>query len=542
MRGQHPPRSGALGALCFVVVGCTSDGADVNRSSFRVTVTLIDTGLGAVEPPTDRNTLPSLPANLGDREEGWTFTVDALDASGEVNTGFNAFARVSVVPGAVLRVLGPQGQGRNMQLVDGHAEGVAAVVATFGSSRLWVEDIGYVPAPPGIQPACSDGFDNDGDVVNDFPNDPGCALADDHTEEAGSLTTGVSQAIRYEQPTIADVQGRGAETPYPAVAVQIKTARPSDVIVTRVASAGFFVTDLGEPMSPLAYNHLFAFNFNTPIDMRVCDRLNFFSGTAVEFFGFTEVSFPSYETGLWEPLGADCTKARVGGPVPNEVPSDQYCRDSGLGHYCRRGKCQPCPMAPPFELDDMTITDDSEMEKLESGMVRMQQPTIAAFFGPGAPGIEGAAPPYTFNFGPDASNCDLNGDGFVDFADDLEGGCSNACAADPSCTDWIGYASRGNYKVSRGMVMMQVNTGTAGGFDPRLHKDETLVYLTGTLRNFSGGSLNWTIETRCADDIICTFDQACAKDRSGALRTMPTPDTEACSLPPTQDDNDAATN
>jgi hypothetical protein len=30
--------------------------------------------------------------------------------------------------------------------------------------------------------------------------------------------------------------------------------------------------------------------------------------------------------------------------------------------------------------------------------------------------------------------------------------------------------------------------------------------VTGTLRNFSGGGLNWTIETRCIDDLVCGAD------------------------------------
>lgn len=81
--------------------------------------------------------------------------------------------------------------------------------------------------------------------------------------------------------------------------------------------------------------------------------------------------------------------------------------------------------------------------------------------------------------------------------------------------------------------MIQINTGTASDFDPVSHKGETLTAVTGTLRNFSGGSLNWTIETRCPDDLFCSTT-GCATDDL--------PATKACIRPRTQDDPDQGTN
>jgi hypothetical protein len=550
----------AVVALSAGALGCTSKGDPITLGRFRITITAVN----GADAPTDFNALPSLPANLGSPEDEWDFTVEALTADGAPDPSFNGVARVSVVPGAVQRVLGPSGLGRNLQILNGQATASAAVIAAFGPARLWLEDIGYVPAQPGQVPLCSDGVDNDGDVVNDFPNDPGCAFADDMTEEPGTLDTGVSQVVRHELPTVADVNGRGAETPFPSVALQIRTNEPSNVIVTRVASAGFFVTDIGDPDHPLGYNHLFAFNFNTPPNLRVCDRLDYLTGTASEFFGFTEVSFPSYEAGLWDDQGADCRGNRLGGPVPDGANADQYCRDNALGDFCRRGRCQPCPMPTPVEIDDMLLGDDAEMEKLESGLVRMSQLRIAANFGRNPPKVMCADPmagsveidpvapcagAVSYQFAGDASNCDFTGDGAIDFFDDREGGCSNACSADPTCTDWVGFSSRGNFKVSRGGVMLQVNTGTAtsDGFDPRDFKGQSFIWVTGSLRNFSGGSLNWTIETRCLDDLICNFQDisgnyVCAKGADGVALNMPSADATACSSPPTEDDNDAGSN
>ena len=430
-----------------------------------------------------------LPANVGDREALWTFSADVLGADGQKDTSFNGFARLKVVPGAVNGVTGDTAQGRNIRFVDGHAEGIARVTAVFGPSRLWLEDLGYVPALPGQTAGCANGIDDDGDVAVDYPNDPGCAFADDMSEEAGKYLTGVSQALAYARPTIGDVQGHGSQTPYPAVAVDIKTDGVNYVVVTRVASAGFFVTDLGDSGG---YNHMFAFNFNTPEGMRVCDRLSHLSGTAAEFFGFTEINFPSYNV--------------------VEIADDD------------------CIVPEPTELTDEIIGSPEQMEKLESGLVRLTGFSIATKLG--------AEPAVNNVFTETATNCDLNGDGAIDYLNDAESSCSNACSADPDCSEWTGFASRGNYKAHKGAVMIQVNTGTAAGFDPRAYKDNNggklVTALSGTLRNFSGGSLNWTVETRCRDDLVCDDEEAC----SSAL----VPSKTACVTPRTEFDNDSGTN
>src|SRR6185295_2180192 len=94
---------------------------------------------------------------------------------------------------------------------------------------------------------------------------------------------------------ISDVRGDGAATPYPFEAIEVNTAAPQHVVVTRVASDGFYVTDvLGSEVSR-GYNSVFAFNFSTPAGMRVCDHVDYLAGTANDFFGFTELSFPSYK-------------------------------------------------------------------------------------------------------------------------------------------------------------------------------------------------------------------------------------------------------
>jgi len=192
--------------------------------------------------------------------------------------------------------------------------------------------------------------------------------------------------------------------------------------------------------------------------MRVCDRVEYLSGTVTEFFGFTELSFPSYSL-----------------------------------DFVFEG--EPCDVPEPILIEPATVADPLAMEKIESALVRIEGFRIAKNFGP--------KPAKNNVFLPDQSSCDLNGDGQVDFESDLEGSCGNACSGDPECSEWTGYSARGNYKVTSGATMMQINTGTVGGFDPTSHKGEVLTAVTGTLRNFSGGSLNWTIEARCSEDLAC---------------------------------------
>lgn len=524
-------RALGIGLVALAGSGCTTEGGEVTRGFIRVSIVEID---GLAPPTADA----PLPANLGNVEERWSFTAEVIGQDGERDTSFDGVARVSMVPGSVNLVEGDGADGRNIRFSAGQAEGVAVATAMFGPARLWIQDIGYRPADPGEVPACSNGKDDDDDIVNDFPNDPGCAFADDTSEEDGSLITGVSPVVHYSLPTIADVQGRSSATPFPSVAVEIASRSPASLVVTRVSSDGFYVTDLNNPVDmndePIGYNHLYAFNFNVPAGMRVCNRVSALSGTASEFFGFTEISFPSYEIGtVSNPGGKSCTMDRD----PEHDDADPEDKGCAPGDFCERlgfetvGVCQPCLVPEPVELTNDIIISDVEMEKLESGLVTVTQVRISPFFGPNVPD---RLPDGTFGFSSNASNCDVNGDGRIDFFEETEALCANQCSANVECSEWLGFASRGNYKVAKGSVSLQINTGTAQGFDPVKHKGRDLARVTGTLRNFSGGNLNWTVETRCSEDLVCGFDEVC--------QTMPVPANTACIRPATEDDNDAGTN
>jgi hypothetical protein len=58
-------------------------------------------------------------------------------------------------------------------------------------ARLWVEDLGYLPdTTDGKADPAANGKDDNGDGLIDFPADPGCAFADDDTEEARDVCRG----------------------------------------------------------------------------------------------------------------------------------------------------------------------------------------------------------------------------------------------------------------------------------------------------------------------------------------------------------------
>lgn len=432
---------------------------------------------------------------------------------GSPDPSFNGFVRISSEPGTVVAVTGPEASGRNVRLTAGQAAGhLVRIRNARGATRIWAEDIGYQPGDPAAAPACANGIDDDGDGTIDFPNDPGCAFANDDTEGGGLYAAGVSQPIYVAQPRLGDVQGRGATTPYEQEGVEVATKAPNGVdcavdpascpnlIVTRISSDGFNVTDTTDPNG---FNHMFAFTFNAPGGLRVCDRITSLSGTAVEFFGFTELSFPSFELHPWR------------------FPTQSSPGDG------------PCQVPEPVGIDPDSADNGALLERIESALVRIENGVVGANFGP---------EPAAGGFGPNKSNCDLDGNGFIDFdtPGSNEADCANACGTDPQCVEWTGFASRGNYRVVLpNLKSIQVNTRSVSQFDPVAMRGKPIRVLSGTLRNFSGGSLRWTIEARCPDDLVCDepSQAACTTGPKDAVSSQ-----IACVFPRTSDDPNEATN
>jgi hypothetical protein len=406
-------------------------------------------------------------------------------------------------------------RGRNVALADGVADAVAVdVVAAYGDTRIWVEELGYTPTDPGAKPRCSDGIDNDDDGLIDFPSDPGCELADDDTENPGSLATGVSGPIYFAYPRVADVRGvdqGGSATPFPKEQVQIDTGYDRaenrfehSVVVTRIASDGFYVTDIDDPRG---YASVFAYTFNPPAQLGVCDRLSTFSGTAADFFGFTEINFPAWSV------------------------EQRICSAS-------TGECnRPCLVPEPRVLTLQDLGDLKVKLAVTASLVRVEtkdavELRLPVHFGKALAKRDGAA----FHFDEETSNCDFNVNAKIDFANADEADCADACEKDPECSEWSAFAARSDVNLvleQKGatrstFAKVLSNASAAPDFDPLAFKGKPLRAFSGTLRYFSGGS-QFTIEARCQDDIVT--------DLSGTPKSSE----ESCVFPRLDTDNNAGT-
>ena len=187
-------------------------------------------------------------------------------------------------------------------------------------------------------------------------------------------------------------------------------------MVTRVASDGFYVTDLAD--QNIGYNAIFAYNFSTPADMRVCDTLTYLAGTANDFFGFTELSFPSYQVANYDPKKAPCpvrATALVAGEWQYSVSSPRRCTpdDGSWTEKLRRGEWL-VRLQSGLQADGMTTITWTMPTKLGPGIA-----------------MGGAQPT--------ATNCDFNGDGKVGLhRESDEGGCFRRVRGhDPECSEWI---------------------------------------------------------------------------------------------------------
>jgi len=417
----------------------------------------------------------------------YSFHIKVLKPNGDVDTDFNRFLRLSSKPGTVYTVSGTGADGRNIPMQSGEADADVTLIAAFGDTKIWAEDVGYQPVsdltrdPP---PACSDGKDNEqpnGDGLIDFPADPGCFAPNDDSEDSGTLAAGVSQTIYYAFPRIADVRGvtatSGTGTPFPKEQLLIDTgfdpnnvAQPFafDVVVTRIASDGFYVTDVQDQQTR-GYASVYAYTFSSPQKIGVCDRLRSLTGTASDFFGFTELGFPTWSVEYWDPA------------------------------------VRPCLVPEPTVLTVANLLDRPTMFRNESALVRLLADTtsgitlrVGAKFGPNKPN-----PPNALDV--DTTDCDLNGSGKIDFSDPDEALCATTCQSDIECTEFQNFLSNGGFTIivddGTTKAKAQGNATAATTFDPVTFRNQYIKAFTGTLRYFSGGS-QFTIEARCDADIV----------------------------------------
>jgi hypothetical protein len=470
-----------------IAPGCSGDFARIGPQAHLVVHIDPTANLGKPE-----SRLPLLVS----RSTSFSIRIEAHKPDGSVDTSFNGFVRASIKPGTVVALHGQHVDGRNVQLVAGVADGlVVETQSAYGDARIWIEDVGYTPADPAgtKPPQCSDNVDNNGNGAIDFPADPGCAFANDDSEDTGSFATGASETVYFRSPRVADVRGfdpavagSGNGTVFPHEQVQIDTGWRGagnfafDTIVTRVAADGFYVDDTQndyiDPANPApGFGGVFAFTFSTPPQMRVCDRVKMLGGTATDFFGFTEIGFPTWLIEQWDPSLRHC-----GVPAPKVLT--------------------------PSNVQNLYPYESALVSVVSAGTVSAH---VTKHFGPAfMPLVNGVYTP-----GDNATNCDFNHNGKVDFSNADESACSTACdgnstsPADPECSEFSAFAAHADFKLTvtdstnNQTYKQQANGSSAATFDPLALRGQPIRSFSGTLRFFSGGS-QFTIEARCADDII----------------------------------------
>jgi hypothetical protein len=448
-----------IGGAAIVAVACGCGGETgvfpPGPTSFRVTVAEGD--LGAADA--------RLPFSL----EGTSYTigVEALPAA-EFADGWVA---VRSQPGDVVAVEGAGVVRANVRLAAGRASGIRVTIAkAYGDARIWVEDIGFVPGPV-LGSACGNGRDDDGDGRVDYGDDPGCAYSNDDSETEGSHAAGLGPVMYFENPRIADVQGLSSESTLLGRSVTIDRG---EMVVVRVSVDGLYVTDREETRG---YASLFAYNFNTPAGVRVCDRLVSLAGIVGEFYGYTELGYPSWT-------------------VNRDVPRPDV--PSGPGE---------CPVPDPAELTPAVLDDPIAMESLEAGLAQIGNGIVSARW----------------------EDCDFNDDGTVEFEGE-EAACADACDAALDCTELTAYHEYGQFGMATA-VDAEGNQGKVAvltresfpDFDPQANPGLVIPLVRGTLRQLEFIEPPWILEIRCQQDVV--------------LSGTPPPMWQAC-VPPVPEDED----
>ena len=179
------------------------------------------------------------------------------------------------------------GTPRWITVVDGRANDVeVALEVLHGKVHVWVEDLG-------------------------------------DAEEFGSYATGLSSTVFVANPTIRNLQETQNHRTNPLegdfVEIDVESR---DVLVTAVTNDGFYVTD----KTDIAWGSVFVFTHSRPGRLQALDRIVQLSGTSEEFFGFTELAFPSWKVeGVSEPIDPVPIVAEM---LEDDLVMEQY--ESGL--------------------------------------------------------------------------------------------------------------------------------------------------------------------------------------------------------------------
>lgn len=238
--------------LVFALLGCTE-----HRSVERVEPTFIYVSLaegtetGTAEEPLE---FTSEPVEI-------PIEVQLQNLDGDPYLDFDGDLTLNVRPGDL------EGDPR-ISLQGATWSGTVSIKNGFGATRVWVSDLG------------------------DKDQDSG---------RAPSHATGVSPAVHYKLPTLAQMNNAGDhETNNLDKEFARIRSEDRDIRVTTVGAAGFWVTDMAEDQDPETgvrpYAHLFVYTFSKPDDEVVEGaKVTFLQGNNQEYLATSQLSFPSYE-------------------------------------------------------------------------------------------------------------------------------------------------------------------------------------------------------------------------------------------------------
>jgi hypothetical protein len=232
----------------------------------------------------------------------------------------------------------------------------------------------------------------------------------------------------------------------------------------------------------------------------VCDRVQVLSGTSADFYGYTELNYPTWQLEYWDP------------------------------------SARPCLVPEAVVLGVADLTNDNRLWSLEATLTRIQTAGtvsvhVASHFGPeDVPVVNGVYTPSA-----NASNCDYDHNGKINYEDSAstpsEDLCSNVCGSsgtDLECSEYSAYASQNDFELimtdssdsSEGRI--QGDASSAILFDPVASRGKTIGAFTGVVSYFSGGT-QFTINVRCDDDVIANPNDppnpsnvACVNPRTSA--------------------------
>ncbi len=285
----------ALAALLAVLPACVDhEPALTGTTSLRVEITT-PTSLGTDDAPL----CPDPSVVCAERQVN--VAVTALDQDGKPDPTVNGELDIYAHYLGTLTPDQPKGFAlATVTMKDGLATGTVDLATAYGTTLVWAEDV---------------------------------------RRDGASYATGVSPALRYRDPFLADVQDSSGISPLawmersPLEGKQVRVSRSQfsqqgQLVVTGVYAQGYTVSDVkvADHSTP-DFGHAFIFTFGRPRaqgnrEIKVGHVVNKVSGGVSEFNGYTEFNFPQTELVDGDPDLARVPAPRVLDPAWLALPAD----------------------------------------------------------------------------------------------------------------------------------------------------------------------------------------------------------------------------